>query len=65
MIVIYLDTNDKTQWVQLTGTDYGTGYEFEGDEFGITPDERILDCDGAPLTESDHVTIAIRNNVEV
>jgi len=65
MIVIYLDSNDMTQWVQLSGIDYGTKCEFENDIFGITPDNVILDCDGLPLTEGDHITIAVRNNAEV
>lgn len=48
-------------WFTITGDDYGTGITFEGDQFGLTHDDRVLDSDGAPLTEGDHLEIAVRN----
>lgn len=55
-------------WFTLTGTEYGTGWEFENDQFGVVEsgdDTTIVDCDGAPLTEGDHQAIAVRNSVSV
>jgi hypothetical protein len=61
-----IETNENgVKWVEVSGTDYGTNWEFEGAEvFGITEDDRILDCDGCPLTEGDHLEIAVRNAIE-
>jgi len=55
--------NDGRRWVELDGTDYGTNYEFDNTTYGITDDDVILDCDGAPLTEGDFETIAVRNSL--
>lgn len=53
------------KWVEVSGTDYGTSFEFDVAEvFGITEDNKILDCDGCPLTEGDHLEIAVRNAIE-
>lgn len=55
-------------WFDLEGTDYGTEVEFNGEMFGIAESDepsKVLDADGAPMTDSDHVTIAVRNTVEV
>jgi len=53
--------NDGRRWVELNGVDYGTDFEFDGDVYGITDDNRILDADGCPLTEGDLQTVAVRN----
>ena len=61
---INIETNENgVKWIELTGKDYGTGIEFEKDVFGITTDDRILDCDGIPCTEGDNITIAVRNSI--
>ena len=56
--------NDGRQWFELNGVDYGTGYEFDGSDYGLTDDNVILDADGSPLTEGDVETIAVRNTIE-
>ncbi|MDT8364834.1 MAG: hypothetical protein RQ714_09415 [Nitrosomonas sp.] len=55
--------NDGRRWVELSGTDYGTNREFDADVYGVTTDDKILDCDGYPLTEGDRTTIAVRNSL--
>ena len=57
--------NNGRRWVELTGTDYGTQHEFNADVYGVTTDNAILDCDGAPLTEGDGETIAVRNSLKI
>ena len=55
-------------WVQLTGTDNGTGITFSESNFGICesgPESWVLDCDGNPMTEGDHETIAVLNHVKI
>lgn len=55
-------------WFELTGEDHGTSVDFEGETFGIVehgPDSNVVDSDGMPLTEGDHITIAVRNTVEI
>lgn len=61
-----IETNENgVKWVEVSGTDYGTKWEFDGAEvFGITEDNKILDCDGCPLTEGDYLEIAVRNAIE-
>jgi|GEM_PF-2004753 len=58
-----------TYWFSLDGTDYGTGYKFDSEVYGIVEsgveNSVIVDEDGNPLTEGDHRTIAVRNNVAV
>lgn len=51
----------ERDWFELTGTESGTGYEFSGEIYAITSDDRILNEDGCPLTEGDNQTIAVRN----
>ncbi len=62
----YLETNENgVQWYEVSGTDSGTGWEFNGVEIvGLTDDNRILDCDGCPVTPGDLYEIAIRNTLE-
>jgi len=55
-------TENGTRWIELSGTDSGTGIEFGGDVFGIDG-RRVLDCDGSPLNDGDHETIAVKNSV--
>ena len=58
-----IDNSNGITWYEVSGTDYGTDYEFEGSEsFGVT-DDQVLDCDGCPLTEGDSITIAVRNAI--
>lgn len=56
--------NDGIQWFELNGVDYGTNYEFNLDVYGLTEDDRILNCEGHPLTEGDVETIAVRNTIK-
>ena len=63
-------TEEKTTyWFKLTGTDYGTDIEFNGETFGVvesgcdTP--VIVAADGSPLTNGDHAEIAVRRNAVV
>ena len=57
-----------TYWFTLTGTDYGTEYEFDADVYGVVEsgnESTIVNADNYPLTDGDAVTIAVRNNVIV
>lgn len=64
MKISNIETNENgVKFVELTGTDYGTGIEFNKDVFGITTDDQIIDCDGISCTEGDNVTIAVRNSI--
>lgn len=65
-MVVTKIANDGRQWYKISGTDYGTGYEFdgEGEVIAVTSDNEILDADGCPYTEGDIHTIAIRNAIE-
>jgi len=58
-----IEVNEKNRtWVSISGWDAPTDYRFQGEEvFGITEDDRILDCDGCPLTEGDYLETAVRN----
>ncbi len=61
-----IETNENgVNWYQIEGTDYGTGVCFETEVFGVTNEGRILDCDGAPLTEGDTIEIAVRNALSI
>ena len=62
--IIELD-NDGRRWVELSGVDYGTDYEFDQDIFGVTNEDAILDADGCGLTEGDPQTIAVRNALDI
>lgn len=53
-------------WFALDGVHYGTGLEFSGDVYGVSVecgDTAILDEDGAPLTDGDWQTLAVRTAV--
>lgn len=57
-----------TYWFSLTGTDYGTSVEFSGETYGIVesgPESTVVNGDGYPLPEGDHLTIAVRNTATV
>lgn len=55
-------SDNGVTWFDIKGTDCGTGWSFDGVEsFGITEDNRVLDCDGCPLTEGDLQEIAVKN----
>lgn len=51
-------------WYKLTGTDYGTGRELDG-EYAVTSSGHVLNSDGCPLTEGDRETIAVRNSLNI
>ena len=55
--------DDGRKWYKLNGTDYGTGYEFNNDEFGLCDDGVIIDCDGYPLTDGSNVLAAVRRAI--
>jgi len=59
-----MSLEDGTQWYKLNGTDFGTGYEFDNDVYGITEDNVVVDCDNCPITEGDFQEIAIRNTIK-
>ena len=58
-----------TYWFRLSGIDYGTQIEFDGDVFGVVESgcdaPRIVDCDVAPLTVGDGTEIAARRHCVV
>ena len=60
-LVKMIETDDNVKWVSIDGFDQGTGRVFNCDEFGLTADDRVLDCDGCPLTRGDSLDIAVRN----
>ena len=64
MATAKLIENDGQEWFELNGIDYGTGYEFDNDTYAISVNGQILDADGFPLTEGDHETIAVRNQLQ-
>lgn len=42
--------NIMTNQKFITTDDNGNNwYEFEGNEYGVTPEGRVIDCDGIPL----------------
>jgi hypothetical protein len=61
-------TESTTYWFELSGTDYGTNLDFDGDVFGIVEscgEYSVVDCDGCPVTPGDGIDIAIRNTASV
>jgi hypothetical protein len=58
-----------TYWFELNGTDYGTGYEFNGETYGVvesgSDEPVIVNSDNYPLVDGDVETIAVRNTVAV
>lgn len=54
--------NDGRRWYRVTGRDYGTGLDIDG-EYAVTEDA-ILNADGIPLTEGDHEWIAVNRAIE-
>lgn len=62
--VINIEVNDNSvKWFSLEGHDYGTDVVLD-DTYGLTQDNKILDCDGCPMTEGDRETIAVRNSID-
>lgn len=63
--IIDQDGSTGIEWVEISGTDYGTFHTFADNEsFGLCSDGGfgdILDCDGCPLTEGDKLWIAVDN----
>jgi len=56
---LFVVKESGVEWFEITGEQ--NGFEFDGELVGVTEDDRILDCDGCPYTEGDHIEIAIRN----
>ena len=57
-----------TDWYQIDGQDYGAGFEFDRDVYGIIDcngETQVLDSDGGLITESDYEAIAVRNAVKI
>jgi len=65
MATAKLIESDGRDWYELSGTDFGTNYEFEGAIYGVTENDQILNVDGFPLTEGDFETIAVRNSIGI
>lgn len=63
--IIEENNGNGVKWISISGTDSGTGYTFDEDEvFGITDDNKILDCEGCPVYDGDTYAVAVRNAVE-
>ena len=56
-------SENGVKWFDLKGHDYGTDTVLDS-EYGLTLDNKILNCDGCPITEGDRETIAVRNSIE-
>ena len=57
-----LEQDEVATWYVVTGFDHKTAWEFEEEDvYGVTGDDRILDCDGCPLTPGDVQEVAVRN----
>ena len=58
-----------TEWYQIDGTDYGTGFKFDRDVYGAvccneeTP--QVVDSDGFPVVATDHEAVAVRNALKI
>ena len=58
------ETNENgVKWFDLEGHEYSTDIVLDSN-YGLTLDNKILNCDGCPLTEGDRETIAVRNSIE-
>jgi len=57
------DEHTQVDWFNILGIDYDFG--LDGECFAITKDDRILDIDGATMTEGDFLTIAARNALNI
>lgn len=73
MIFIEKDQNwedgETTYWYELTGTDKGTGIEFDHETIGVVESEnnepRFLNSEGYPMTLGDFKTTAAANSITV
>ena len=58
-----------TYWFRLTGTDYGTKYEFDGDVYGIMEnidgESVVVNSDNCALVDGDYQTVAVRNSITI
>lgn len=62
--VTKIETNENgVTWYEITGE--CNGFEFNNESVGVTSDNRILDCDGCPVTEGDHLEVAIRSMLSI
>jgi len=69
------DEHTQVTWYNISGIDYRTDYNFgqDGECFGVTVDNKILDIDGELMIEDDFenmiadsfVTIAVRNTLGI
>jgi len=57
------EPRDDDEWFALTGVDLGTGCTFDHSEYGRCADGTIVNAEGAPLTDGDWETIAVRNSL--
>lgn len=63
LIVKLIDTNENgVTWYEVTGNIHG--FDFNCESMGMTIDDRVLDCDGCPVTPGDHLEIAMRAAME-
>jgi len=66
---IKLNSTDKnengiTNWYDIDGVDFGTGYIFENNQYGIvwTANQYVIvDSESCPVTDGDHEWIAVKN----
>jgi hypothetical protein len=58
------NNHNVRKWYKITGTDEGTGFEYDHDEYARCADGTICYYDGFPMTESDPETIVIRRAIE-
>ena len=57
-----------TYWFSITGVDYGTGYEFDENMYGVVESgihSHVVDENGYPLTDGDVETIAVKNSINI
>jgi hypothetical protein len=62
---------ETTYWFELSGSDYGTGFEADGDVFGVIEGEiggdypKYVDSDGVPLVPGNSDYIAVERHCVV
>lgn len=58
--VTKIEANDPRVWYKIDGTDLGTDWEFDNEEFGVCDDGTIVDSEGYPLNPGRQLT-AVEN----
>ena len=58
-----IEEYDGLSWYIIDGMDLGTGIVFDMEKFAVTNSGYVLDNNGYPLVESDHLCIAVTNTI--